>query len=72
MLGAKGAVEDTYHYTHGYALPQYQRRGYLIMGMMEVCRLQAELFGAETLSVYETNNAAMQRLMHQRIKPYSE
>ena len=72
VLGWKGAVADTYNYKTGYVLPQYQRRGYLIVGMMEVCRRQAELFGPETLSTYETNNPAMQRLMHQQIKPYSE
>ena len=72
VLGAKGAVADTYNYKTGYALPKYQKRGYLIVGMMEVCHRQAELFGPETLSTYETNNAAMQRVMHKQIKPYSE
>lgn len=72
ILGQKGANEDSYHYTHGYALPKYQRRGYLIVGMMEVCRRQSVLFGSETMSTYETRNVQMRRLMHQRIKPYSE
>lgn len=72
VLGSKSAVDDTYSYTHGYALPKYQKRGYLIAGMMDVCRRQAEAFGPETLSTYETRNAAMHRVMHRHIKPYSE
>ena len=72
VLGSKSANDHTYYYTNGYALPKYQKRGYLIVGMMEVCRRQAELFGPETLSTYETRNAAMKRVMHQQIKPYSE
>ncbi len=72
VLGSKGATENAFYYSHGYALPKYQRRGYLIVGMMEVCRRQVDLFGPESLSTYQTRNPAMQRLMEQRIKPYSE
>lgn len=72
VLGSKGDNDNSYHYSCGYALPKYQRRGYLIVGMMDVCRRQAELFGPETLSMYETRNEAMHRVMHQHIKPYSE
>ncbi len=41
------------------------------MGMVAVCRRQAELFGPETISAYETRVTGMHRLM-QRMMPYTD
>lgn len=71
ILGSKSGQENTYYYTHGYVLPQYQKRGYLIMGMVAVCRRQADLFGPETISAYETSVMGMHRVM-QRMMPYTD
>lgn len=71
VLGWKADIENTYYYSHGYVLPKYQKRGYLIAGMWEVCCRQAELFGPETFSSYETRVEAMHRVM-QRMMPYTD
>jgi len=71
ILGWKADIENTYYYSDGYVLPKYQKRGYLIAGMWEVCRRQAELFGPETISSYETRVEAMHRVM-KRMMPYTD
>jgi len=67
ILGSMSGQENTYYYTYGYVLPKYQKRGYLIMGMVAVYRRQAELFGTETISAYETRVTGMHRVM-----PYTD
>ncbi|MFM9972616.1 MAG: GNAT family N-acetyltransferase [Burkholderiales bacterium] len=73
IIGARGLAANTYHYSSGYAVPSVRRAGWLIGGVWEVCRRQAELFGGESISVFETSpqNQGMRRLMDRQLKLYS-
>ncbi len=73
ILGSEGAMTGHVYYSHGYVLPEYQRRGWLIAGMVDVCQRQARLLGPDTIPVYETSieRPDMQRLMEKRMKPYT-
>ena len=74
ILGARGALADTFHYSHGYVLPEVRRSGWLVAGVRDVCQRQTELYGGLTLSVFETShtNSNMRRFMERQLKPYSE
>lgn len=73
ILGSRGALPDSVHYSCGYALPELQGRGWLAAAVRAISQRQAELLGRETLCVFETaaTNSGMQRFMDQRLKPYS-
>lgn len=73
IIGQRGALPDTFHYSSGYVIPPLRRAGWLIGGVREVCQRQAEHFGGDTVSVFETaaNNHAMRRFMDRQLKPYS-
>lgn len=72
IFGLAGLEKDSYYYSSGYVLPQYQRRGLLLAGLYGVCVKQYELFGPESLACYETSRPAMKKLMERQIKPYAE
>ena len=73
IVGSKGMVGASYHYSTGYVLPALQRAGWLVAGVRDVCQRQAEIFGGDTLSVFETTpgNQGMRRFMERQLKPYS-
>ena len=74
ILGSRGALPATFHYSCGYVLPEVQRLGWLVAGVRDVCQRQAELHGGHTLSVFETShaNAGMRRFMERHLEPSSE
>lgn len=74
IVGSRGQLPDSFHYSYGYVLPEVQRMGWLVAGVRDVCERQACLYGEQTLSVLETahGNAAMRRFMERQLKPYSE
>ena len=65
-------LKDHYYYVNGYVLPELRRGGWLIYGVIEVCRLQTEAFGPKTISVYETaaDNEGMFHFMRDRLETY--
>lgn len=75
ILGSKGALADSVHYTHGYVRPELQRAGWLVGGVLAVSERQAGHLGPESLSTLETSSANrgmrlfMERLERQ-LKPY--
>ena len=73
IIAARGIAANSYHYSSGYAVPSVRRAGWLIGGVWEVCRRQAEMFGGDSISVFETSpqNQGMRRLMERQLKPYS-
>ncbi|HVZ43763.1 MAG TPA: GNAT family N-acetyltransferase [Ramlibacter sp.] len=74
IVGSRGALADSFHYSQGYALPEVRRLGWLAAGARDVCERQAKLHGAASLSVFETSqgNTAMRRFMERQLEPYSE
>jgi len=63
--------ERVYHYSTGWVLPELSRTGWLIGGILDVCRRQAEVFGPDSLSICETlpTNLAMRKFIWERLRP---
>lgn len=74
LLGSRGALPGIVHYGHGYVLPDLQKRGWLIAGVQEVCARQVELFGPDTVAIFETSprNDGMRRFMERQLDRYKE
>jgi GNAT superfamily N-acetyltransferase len=72
LLGANGPLPGVFHYSNGYVAPSLQRAGWLIAGLVEVCRVQAESHGPDTMSVFETpsRNRGMRRFMARQVERY--
>lgn len=72
ILGSKGALPDSVHYSCGYVRPELQRAGWLVGGVREVCDRQAAYLGPETVSTFETSttNRGMRLFMERQLKPY--
>ncbi len=60
---------DQVHYHNGYALPGYQRAGWLIYGLIEVLGRQAQALGPQSLAIYATagGNRAMRSFIERRL-----
>jgi GNAT superfamily N-acetyltransferase len=74
LLASRGALPGTVHYGHGYVLPSLQRSGWLIAGVQGVCARQIELFGPDTLAIFETDsrNDGMRRFMERQLDRYRD
>lgn len=70
IMGTWLPEENTARYTNGYVRQEYQRRGWLIAAMVEVCKRQSEIYGADSLSINEVSghNRAMQHFMKKRLE----
>ncbi len=71
VLGEREPGTGHFHYTKGYVVPELQRTGWMIGGLLEVCRRQAEAFGPDSVAVYETpaHNTPMIQFMQKRLSP---
>lgn len=70
IVGCKQS-ESRVCYPLGYALPRYQRRGYLIAGLMESCVRQSERLGGDSVAVHWTPaGSAMHKFMETRLRPH--
>ncbi|MBD9650257.1 GNAT family N-acetyltransferase [Ensifer sp. ENS09] len=57
-------------YPLGYVLPRFQRRGYLVGGMVESCTRQADRLGGDSVAIYWTlPETSMYRFMERRLLP---
>jgi GNAT superfamily N-acetyltransferase len=74
LLGSRGALPGVVHYAAGYVLPGFQKGGWLIAGVREVCERQVAVLGPETVAVFETSpkNAGMRRLMEGLLARYQD
>jgi GNAT superfamily N-acetyltransferase len=72
LLCSAGPLPGVFHYSQGYVLPSFQNAGWLIAGLLQVCRAQAEAHGPDTLSVFETSsrNRGMRRFMERQAERY--
>lgn len=73
VLGENHAADGYYHYTNGYVAPELQQKGWLVAGVYDVCRFQAEAYGPRSVAVYETygENPGMIGIMQRRLKPFT-
>lgn len=73
VIGERSQIsqEEIIHYTCGWVVPKLSRSGWLIAGVMEVCRRQSETVGPDSLAIFETrpDNLAMRKFMWERLKP---
>ncbi len=74
IQASQGALTGSFHYSFGYVLPEMQRLGWMVAGVWDVSRRQAELHGSRSLCVFETahTNVNMRRFMESRLTPYCE
>ncbi|MEQ8832440.1 MAG: GNAT family N-acetyltransferase [Alphaproteobacteria bacterium] len=71
IFGESPEVEGYHHYTNGYVIPELQALGWVVAGLHDVCRRQAEIYGPKSVAVYETvgENARMIGFMKRRLVP---
>ncbi len=70
IVGCRSS-ETQVHYPLGYTLPRFQRRGYLIAGMLESCLRQVEKLGGDSVAAHWTlPGSAMHRFMETRLVPH--
>ncbi len=71
ILATRQSDGTTVYYTNGWVSEPYQRMGWLLGGLFDVCRTQGELIGPDSLAVYATagTNAAMHAFMLRRLGP---
>src|SRR5262249_39644080 len=69
LFGEALAGPDQVHYHNGFALPGYQRAGWLIYGLIEVLGRQAQAMGSDSLAIYATagGNRAMRAFIERRL-----
>ncbi|QJW83817.1 hypothetical protein HK414_06775 [Ramlibacter terrae] len=55
LFGSPGVPPNSVWYARGYVLPALQRRGWLLAGMREVCELQIQRMGPDSLCMFHTS-----------------
>lgn len=62
-----------FSYPRGYVIPSLRKAGWLIGGIHAVCIKQTQVFGGESLAIFEMapSNADMRRFVLRQLKPYS-
>lgn len=73
IFGETRPGEGVHHYTNGWVIPELQSLGWVIAGLIDVCRCQAEVHGPKSVAVYETfgGNDRMIEFMKRRLQPLS-
>lgn len=73
IFGETRPGEGVHHYTNGWVIPELQSLGWVIAGLIDVCRHQAEVYGPKSVAVYETlgRNDRMIGFMRRRLAPLS-
>jgi GNAT superfamily N-acetyltransferase len=71
IFGETRPGEGLHHYTNGWVIPGLQALGWVIAGLYDVCRRQAQTYGPKSVAVYETvgENERMIAFMKRRLTP---
>lgn len=72
IVAAPDSEMGATYYSGGYVIPALRRSGWLVAGLVEACRRQAEKLGPDSVAAYGTaaDNTAMRTFMRRRLDPF--